>query len=112
MNRLEHDLDGWPNCGVYFIYCGVTGLVKIGQSANISTRLSSLRTGSPTGPQMRLVRVHWCEYPYLPGPLRRDGVKDMHLRDRETEYHRRFSAYRVHGEWFRCEGELKDFLGL
>jgi hypothetical protein len=28
----------------------------------------------------------------------------------EEEFHRRFQLQWIRGEWFRCEGELKEFL--
>jgi hypothetical protein len=28
----------------------------------------------------------------------------------EQELHAQFAPYRIHGEWFRCEGCLKDFV--
>lgn len=67
---------------LYFIGAD-DGPIKIGFSANPKVRLRSLQLASPF--PLRLLAV----------------VKDeSHL---EREYHKRFAAHRLHGEWFeRC----------
>lgn len=64
---------------VYFIQAQ-TGQIKIGIAANPELRLCSLQTGSP----VTLTLLATC-----PGG-----------RPLEAEYHRRFAASRLHGEWF------------
>ncbi len=73
---------------VYFVGCGQ--FVKIGHTTTFSSRLSSLKTSSPQ---------HLKVYLVLPGE-----------RDDEQAFHKRFSDLRVEGEWFRCEGELSNFI--
>lgn len=72
---------------VYFLAAGP--YIKIGKaSGGPSSRIRELQTGCPF--DIRLVA-------FVEG-----GVKE------EFALHRRFSAYRVRGEWFRNEGELSE----
>lgn len=65
--------------------------VKIGFTRRAAKqRIADLQTGSPS--RIRLL----IEIPGTP-PL-------------ERELHARFAAYRLHGEWFRLEGELADYI--
>lgn len=67
---------------VYFVQAEC-GLIKIGTTADIEWRMKSLRGQSPV-PLTLLATV--------PG-----------RRTEEHEFHRRFAAHRLHGEWFkRC----------
>lgn len=75
---------------VYFIEGEGTGLVKIGFAESVSSRISQMRTGSP----VRLILL--CTI---------TGGKDV-----EREMHRRFSADRSHGEWFRLSDAIKAFI--
>jgi hypothetical protein len=77
--------EGW----VYIIRSG--DFVKIGYSLNPIERLNSLQVSSPN--KMELL---WQE----PGGLQN-----------EAAYHLRFRAHYERGEWFRYEGELREFLG-
>lgn len=73
---------------VYFIRAEVGGPIKIGSSAEPKQRLAEFQIGSP----LRLMIVATM-----------DGG-----REEERILHRRFAAYRLHGEWFRpCAGLLK-----
>lgn len=73
---------------VYFIYSA--GLVKIGYSTEWETRVRSVRQGCAHHSELVLV---------MPG--------DQQM---EAGYHDLFAAYREGGEWFRCEGKMREFL--
>ena len=77
---------------VYAVQCEVTGLIKLGHSTDIRSRLSTLRTISPT--PLRLVAT-------FPGDP-----------DREAELHSEFEDHRDHGEWFAPAPDLLAFLGI
>jgi Meiotically up-regulated gene 113 len=80
----------WPEVpGIYFVHAA--GLIKIGLSKNIAARLEDLRTACPVDLTL-LYFVH-------------DGD-----RTQERRFHRRFAAHHSHREWFRYEGELRDWL--
>lgn len=70
---------------VYFIQAA-SGQIKIGIAADPTARLRDLQVGSP----VPLALVCDC-----------GGG-----RPQEREYHRRFAAYRVHGEWFEPSAEI------
>lgn len=73
---------------IYFIVCG--DLVKIGRASNVRARLASLQTGNPM-PMMLLGEIH--------------GDKTV-----EFDLHQLFYSFRVRGEWFRYDGELRAFI--
>jgi hypothetical protein len=75
---------------VYFVGGDQVGMVKIGRSFSAEGRLQDLQIGSPV--RLRIMAT-------LPGG-----------RHRERELHREFSAYHSHGEWFRLEGALREFI--
>ena len=75
-----------PRKGVYI--AGFGPYVKIGVSANIAERLTSLQ-----------MPEHVELYAILDGWL-----------SEELALHKRFGAYRLNGEWFRREGELADWI--
>ncbi|TPM53286.1 GIY-YIG nuclease family protein [Mesorhizobium sp. B2-2-4] len=75
---------------IYFMKAG--NAVKIGRSANLRSRFKSLQTGSAE--EARIVKV-------LPGGKRR-----------EKEFHKRFSEYRLRGEWFDLRGALAKYLEM
>lgn len=67
-------------------------VVKIGYtSSHPKERMRSLQTGSP------MPLVLWA---YT------DGTEEL-----EAAFHNAFAPVRVHGEWFLCEGKLRDLLG-
>jgi hypothetical protein len=72
----------------YFIQAVDGGNIKIGKAFDSEKRLKDHQCGSSK--LLRLLGV-------LP-------------EDRETEFHSRFSALREHGEWFRPEKPLMDYL--
>jgi hypothetical protein len=66
-------------------------MVKIGYTGgNPKARLRALQTGSPM-----YLRV-WA---YI------DGTEEL-----EAAFHNAFAPLRSHGEWFYCEGKLRDFM--
>ena len=77
---------------IYFIQ--ETGLfrnrVKIGLTSNLKDRLSALRGTSPSRLKVLLT---------LPGDVQA-----------ETDYHERFTKYRLHGEWFKFGLHLRLFI--
>lgn len=73
---------------VYFVYSA--GLVKIGFSADWLSRTDTVCRGCPHDAQVVLV---------MPGD-----------RQMEAAYHALFHEYRTVGEWFRCEGKMREFL--
>jgi hypothetical protein len=77
------------NSFVYFMG-GDDGYVKIGFSNNPHKRLRGVQIGSAS--PVRLLAM-----------LRGD-------RNDEDSLHKRFAAYRVRGEWFRFEGEFKEYV--
>ena len=76
---------------LYIIQCLETQRVKIGISDNVVSRFESIRTMSPT--KLSILKV--IEYGGL-------GL-EQHL-------HKKFGEYRLHGEWFEYNGELKKFI--
>jgi hypothetical protein len=84
VNRKREDI-----ASVYFIR-RADGLVKIGYSHNPRLRASQLR------------QQHQCEMEIL--------ATTLGARCKEKELHRRFSKYRVHGEWFSPSEELMRFV--
>jgi hypothetical protein len=78
---------------VYFIECKGANAIKIGHSIDPKCRLEALQAGCPL--KLSMV-VRTC-----------GGIQE------EYDVHRRFRHLRIHGEWFRAEPELVDFiLGL
>jgi hypothetical protein len=73
---------------IYFIEA--QGMVKIGVSNNPRKRLLALATGCPV--QCTLVGI-------VPGD-----------RSEEASIHERFKSHRVHGEWFRFDRPINDYL--
>ena len=69
---------------------GGVGPIKIGCSSSAWSRLATLQAGSPVALELLAS---------FPGGVRR-----------ERELHRRFAPLRLHGEWFRAEGDLLRFL--
>lgn len=74
---------------LYLVLSEVTGLVKIGKSENVSSRLYSLQTGSAE----RLVLVGVLDCGWLEKPL-----------------HRYFKDERVRGEWFTGTPRIWNFI--
>jgi hypothetical protein len=75
---------------VYFVLAPDLGRVKIGYAENPRSRLNKMRSDSPARLVLRAVV---------------DG--DM---GNERDLHAKFSAQRLHGEWFSYDGELRGFI--
>lgn len=73
---------------VYFVYSA--GLVKIGFSTDWLARVETVSRGCPHDAQTILV-MPWS-------------------RTDEAGFHALFDEYRTVGEWFRCEGKVREFL--
>lgn len=75
---------------VYFIATSCLRFVKVGVAADPHARLAALQTGCPV-------------------PLRLIG-EILGGRAEERSLHTLFRAHRAHGEWFRVEGAVADYL--
>lgn len=73
---------------VYFV--GAGDLVKIGFSTNFPERLTALQIGSPV--QLEVIATVAGTY------------------SAEKSLHRQFAHLRAHGEWFRNEGKLAEWI--
>lgn len=73
---------------VYFIYSA--GLVKIGFSTNWPARTDAVCQGCADHAELIMVMT---------------GGRDL-----ERGYHALFRDYHHQGEWFRCDGKVRDFL--
>lgn len=71
--------EGHRGSSIYFVQAA-TGQIKIGTALNVETRLAALRSHSPVALDLLFT---------MPGGYRE-----------ERAYHTRFSAHRLHGEWF------------
>lgn len=77
---------------VYFIQSVHGGLIKIGFSINLESRLSMLQLGSP----VRLITI---------GIIEADEAERL-----ELECHNKFRHLREYGEWFNPDSELLDYI--
>lgn len=75
-----------PSQKVYIIQCSVTGIFKVGISANPNKRLKSLQVG----------------YPY--GLALRETFKTHNARRTEKILHGKLQDFRLKGEWFHPSG--------
>ncbi len=76
---------------IYFVQEGSKGPIKIGVSAEVACRFSSIQVGNPR--RLRLL-----------------GTAPCYGKQLEIEIHRKFSHLRIRGEWFRPAPELLDFI--
>lgn len=83
----------FPRQGLYFIFGA--GLIKIGLAGCVVERLACLRNGSPS-PLEPLGFIRCADWKLLAGF--------------ERDMHQRFAALRSHGEWFRDDPLLRDFI--
>lgn len=80
--------------GVYFSSAVGANLVKIGFVQNherVDVRMDQLRSGCPF-------------------PIKVEFILTPATRNDEFSLHCRFKALQFYGEWFKCEGALKEFL--
>ena len=75
---------------IYLLQQGAFGPIKIGKTANLKARFSSIKSGNPTDIFLRLL-------------LRGDHATERGL-------HQRFAALRIAGEWFQPGLELLAFI--
>lgn len=76
---------------VYFIQSEIGGPIKIGVSGNPQERMDSLQMYYP----FKLLVI---------ATIKEGGYK------KESELHKRFAKYRLHGEWFDPVPELLDYI--
>lgn len=88
--RLSSEAPSPKRGYVYFIEARTAGLVKIGYASNPVDRMKSIQGMSPV--KVSLV-----------------GFMEGDMQD-ERDLHRRFAEYRSHGEWFRFEGDVYDYI--
>lgn len=85
---------GWrkrsPAGYIYFLFSDLAGAVKIGFSTSPESRVKAIRGMSPV--PVRLLGQ-------FPGTL--EDEKSLHVR---------FGDFRLHGEWFRVDGELARYI--
>ena len=75
---------------VYFIQGCETQRIKIGISNNVDSRLKGIQSSEP----LKLLAVI------------KQGGKDL-----ERRLHQKFQGLRVHGEWFRPDPQLLEYIG-
>lgn len=93
---MEGELDQtayYHDC-VYFILDAKSNAVKIGVSHSVTERMIDVQVGNPN--KLKVIAVI--------------TLRDSEQGDIEGELHRRFRHFRMRGEWFRYEGELKSFI--
>lgn len=93
IDMLEANKGIRPDCYVYAILAGrPINAVKIGVSVDPRRRLNDLQIASPV--ELRLL----CQF---------DGTTGI-----EKSLHGIFASYHSHGEWFRYEGAVAEFVRL
>lgn len=75
---------------VYFVLAPDAGMVKIGKTSDLKKRLASLRTMSPVSLDLICV-IRYDEY-------------------LERRIHDHFKPQRDHGEWFKYDDALREFI--
>lgn len=75
---------------VYFLQASPDGLIKIGYTSNLDSRISSIRSDSPS--EIRLLASV-------------DGTREL-----EAELHEEFASYNQHGEWFKPSREILQYV--
>ena len=90
-NKIEVDTGGQTGeKDVYFIQGCETQRIKIGISNNVDSRLKGIQSSEP----LKLLAVI------------KQGGKDL-----ERRLHEKFEGLRVHGEWFRPDPQLLEYIG-
>lgn len=77
--------------GLYIIGNKKKEICKIGVSDNPDKRVKTLQTGC----HFKIEILYYC---------------DELGRDSEKEYHKRYSQYRLKGEWFKIKGEIESLI--
>ena len=77
---------------LYFIYSQVLNLVKIGVTTDIRRRFQDIQLCSPV--PLRILKT----------------VEAFHAVSIESKLHKQFKDLNSHGEWFRFEDELKQYI--
>ena len=75
---------------VYFIGNVENAIVKIGKSDCIESRFKQIQPMSPL--KLEILKT------------------ESSIIKQERDFHKEFSEYRLHGEWFKIDGRLKEFL--
>jgi hypothetical protein len=78
------------NMGYIYFIASEDGRVKIGYSKNPKARLANMQTGSSS--QLKIIALSPAN------------------QVEERKLHQQFDEYRVHREWFRFEGALREFI--
>jgi hypothetical protein len=77
---------------IYFVQAVTLGLIKIGVADEACARLRQLAMGSPD--RLKVLGTHVCEH----------GGKT------EPALHEKFAEFRAHGEWFRPDERLLEWI--
>jgi len=80
---------------VYFIYNKDSNAIKIGRAKDLTKRMQSLQTSSPS--QLKLIKSVQVE-----------GAKNA--QDLEQSLHKQFGEIRLAGEWFKAEVHLLEYI--
>jgi len=75
--------------GTYFVKCGE--FVKIGRTADIETRMQTLKTANPLDLEL---------------------LKFTHFKDIERESHKRFKHLKHRDEWYHLTPELEAYIAV
>lgn len=90
VDNMQRMLVPGPLTCIYFIEAPHCAMIKIGRAEDVAQRMSALQCASPE--ELLLL---WC----YAAPL-----------EHEAALHRHFRALRSHGEWFRAEHPLTEYI--
>lgn len=93
---LDGDLMAHATHFVYFILNEDSRAIKIGRAKDLRKRMKALQTSSPVS--LKLLKS-----------VQLSSEKEAH--ELEHSLHKRFSDFRMEGEWFRAEAELLEYVG-
>lgn len=80
-------------------------MIEISQVYIVEAQNNVAKIGKSVSPRHRALSVCACNSV----PARLIAILDGSAYD-EAELHKRFNAYRSHGEWFRIDGQFADFV--
>jgi hypothetical protein len=86
---------------IYFIYNEDSQAIKIGRAIDVEKRLKSLQTASPA--ILKLLGVKCVE-------ARRPPYHEKNDFHDEQLIHYKFHNLRIHGEWFKAEKDLLEYI--